>query len=261
MSQTTSGDLVRSLAVVVTAVAQLASSPLTTLALGSRAATGAISHANNSPVTPAGYAFAIWGLIYLAALALAIYQLVPGQRGRPVHRRTGWLLVTAFSASAVWVPVFGSGAVWVSQLVILVLVGALAGAVHRLTRSGPAESTGERLLLRLPVTIYLGWATLAAVAGFGTTFRSLGMPERAGWVTALCLVLIGAAAVVSVGVVWHETAVAGFAFTACWALLAVAVATEELPVRVVTLLALLVVLAALVVRAVRSRRGGVVLFG
>jgi benzodiazapine receptor len=256
-----SADRVRALAVAVTAVTQVISSPLTTLALGPDSNTGSISDANLSPVTPAGYAFSIWGLIYLASLGLAVYQLLPGQLSRTVHRRTGWWLVGGFAASTVWVPIFGSRTIWLSQLVILALVGCLAVATVRLTRSGPASGTAERLLLRLPVTGYLGWATLATFAGFGLTLRSFGMPERAGWVTGLSVLLVLVAAAVCVTLVARETAAAGFAFTACWALAAVAVATYETPVRVVALLALAAVLASLVGHVLRSRSGRVVLWG
>ena len=245
----------------VTAVTQVVSSPVTSALLGPSSSNSTISAANTSPVTPAGYAFAIWGLIYLASLALAVYQLLPDQRGRQVHRRTGWWLAGAFAASTIWVPIFGSRTIWLSQLVILVLVACLAMATARLTRQGTASSIAERLLLRLPVTLYLGWATLASFAGLGATLRSLGMPERAGWVTALSVALVLVAAAVCTGVVARETAVAGFAFASCWALAAIAVATYETPVRVAALVALALVLVALALRTTRSRRGGVVLFG
>ena len=258
---TTTSDGWRAAAVALTAVLQVLSAPLTALVLGPSSDQGPISDANLSPVTPAGYAFAIWGLIYLACLALAAYQLLPGQRPRPEHRRTGWWLVGAFLCSSVWVPIFGTRTIWLSQIVILALVGCLSVATVRLTRLGAAASTAERLLLRLPVTFYLGWATLAAFAGLGTTLRSLGMPERAGWVTALSVLLVAVAAAVAAAVVARETAAAGFAFTACWALAAVAVATYETPVRVVALLALLAVLVSLGRHVRRSPKGAVVLLG
>ena len=75
-----------------------------------------ISAENRSPVTPAGYAFSIWGLIYLASLALAYYQARADQRGRELHRRTGWWLVAAFLASTVWVPVFSTRTIWLVAL-------------------------------------------------------------------------------------------------------------------------------------------------
>ncbi|WP_205745701.1 hypothetical protein [Egibacter rhizosphaerae] len=61
---------------------------------------GTISDRYDSWIDPAGYAFAIWGLIYVASLAFAIYQArpvrahdrvlaplrVPARRQRPGHR-------------------------------------------------------------------------------------------------------------------------------------------------------------------------------
>ena len=255
-----SADLVRAVAVAVTAVAQVASGALMP-ALSAGADTGAISDANESPVTPAGYAFAVWGLIYAASLALAVYQLLPAQRGRQVHRRTGWWLVGAFGASTIWVPIFGTRTVWLAQVVIVGLVVALTGAAIALTRSGAAGSVAERLLLRLPVTFYLGWAALATAAGFGTTFRSLGMPASAWWVTAVSLGLVLLAVVFAVGVVSRLTATAGFAATSCWALVAVAVGTTVPAVRWATALGIAVVLAALLITAVRSPRTPTVLLG
>ena len=246
---------------VVTALAQVLSAPVTGLVLGGFGNTGTISDANVSPVTPAGYAFGIWGLIYFASLALAIYQALPRELSRDVHRRTGWWIASGFFCSTIWVPIFGSRTIWLSQIVIVALVACLAMATTRLTRLGEADSTTERWLLRMPVTLYLGWATLATFAGFGTTMRSLGMPRQAGWVTVLSVGLLLVAAAVCAAFIVRETAVAGFAFTACWALLAVAVATYETPVRVMALLALLAVMATLALQVRRSQRRTAVLLG
>lgn len=254
-------DRSRSTAVVVMAVAQVLVGALSQVLVDADATNAAISDDNRSPVTPAGYAFAIWGLIYTAALVLAVYQALPGQRHREVHRRTGWWLVGAFAASTAWVPVFSTRTIWLSLVVILVLAACLAVTARRLTSLGPAESTTERLALRLPVTLYLGWVTLAAVANAGATARSLGMDERGGWPTTLSLLLLAAATVASVIAVGRLTAAAGFALTACWALVAVAVATYAAPVRVAAVVALLLVLAVSVLRARASHRAATVLLG
>ena len=63
-------DRVRTILVAVTAVAQTVAAPLTMWALGPASNIGAISDANISPVTPADYAFAVWGLIYAAVWRL-----------------------------------------------------------------------------------------------------------------------------------------------------------------------------------------------
>jgi hypothetical protein len=253
-------DGLRAIAVAATAVAQVIASPLTTLAIGPSSNTGAISDDNISPVTPAGYAFAIWGLIYLGCIALAVYQLLPNQLHREVHRRTGWWLVGAFSASAIWIPIFGSRLLWLAQVVILALVGCLAVAATRLSSMRPV-ATSERVLLRLPVMIYLGWAVLASAAGFGTTFRSLGLPVTGTLVTASSLILVAAATVAAVIIVLRLTAVAGFVFAACWALVAIAFGTYDSSVRFAAIVAVGAVLVALIVRSLRTRQAGTVLLG
>ena len=257
----TANDRVRGIFVVVFAVAQVLSSPLTTLLADSADSQGAISDANLSPVTPAGYAFAIWGLIYAASLVLAVYQILPSQLGREVHRRTGWWLAGAFAASTVWVPIFGTGEIWVAQVVIVMLVVCLLFAAVGFSRSGPAANAAEQFAFRLPITLYLGWATVACFAGFGTTFRSLGMPQNAGWASDLGVALVLGATIASLFVIGRLSAVAGFVFTACWALVAVAVATYTNEVRLAAVIALIVLLLVLFGRTIRSDARRTILLG
>jgi hypothetical protein len=254
------GDRSRTLAVAATALAQVASAPLTTVLLGPGAATGTISDRYQSLLTPAGYAFAIWGLIYAGCLALAAYQATPGQRSRAGHRTTGWWLALGFACSAAWVPVFGLGLPLVAQLIIVVLVGALAVALARLDGL-PAGDWSERLLLRLPVAVYLGWASLATVASFGTTGRFLGLPRDEPWVTAAAVgaLLLASGVVLAVGRRAHG--VGGFVAAAAWALVAVAVGTPAGPVRVVALAGTAAILLALAARLRRTRSATRVAFG
>ena len=112
-----------------------------------------------------------------------------------------------------------------------------------------------------PGDLYLGWATLASAAGFGTTFRSLGMPERAGWTTgvALALVLCGHDRLGGRGrpaerrrrLRLHRVLGPGRR----------RVATYVDPVRIASVLAIVVVLTFLIIRTVRSPRAGDVLLG
>ena len=254
-------DRVRTILVTVTAVAQTVAAPLTTWALGPASNTGAISDANSSPVTPADYSFAVWGLIYAACLALAVYQLLPGQQERTVHRLTGWWLFGAFTTSTLWVPVFGSRTLWLAQILIVILVIYLVIAARAFLLVGPAPNTAEEVFLRLPVMIYLGWATLAAAAGFATTFRSWGMPASARWVNEIGVVLVVSATIMSLFVVSRLLAVVGFLLTACWALLAVAVATDSNSIRNAAVIAIVIMLAVVFGRILRNPDRRAVLFG
>jgi hypothetical protein len=254
-------DRVRAVLVAVMAVLQAVAAPITTWLLGRSSNIGAISDANASPVTPADYSFAVWGLIYAACLALAIYQLLPSQQARTVHRQTGWWLFGAFTTAALWVPIFGTRNLWLAQILIVILVGYLVVAARGFLVVGPAATIAEEILLRLPVMIYLGWATLAAAAGFATTFRSWGMPATARWVNEIGVVLVLSATIMSLFVVSRLVAVLGFLLTACWALLAVALATQSNSVRNASVIAIVIMVAVVIGRTLRSPDRRAVLFG
>ena len=241
---------------------QVLASPLTSLALDTADSQGAISDANLSPVTPAGYAFSIWALIYAALpgpgdlpdparparpRGAPADRLVAGRRLRRQHRvgprlrpagRSGW-------PSSCW-------SCW-SICLIFATIG--------FSRSGPAESAAEQFAFRLPITLYLGWATVACCAGFGTTFRSLGMPQEAGWASDLGVALVLSATIASLFVIGRLFAVTGFVLAACWALFAVAVATYSAEVRLAAVIALVVLLAVLFGRTIRSDARRTILLG
>ena len=79
--------------------------------------------------------------------------------------------------------------------------------------------------------------------------------------TAASLILVAVATVAAVIIVLRLTALAGFVFAACWALVAVAVGTYDGSVRFAAIVAIGAVLVALIVRSLRTRRAGTVLLG
>jgi benzodiazapine receptor len=52
---------------------------------------------------PAGYAFSIWGLIYIGLVAFAILQALPSQRQNPRLRAVGWWVVLSGVANYAWI--------------------------------------------------------------------------------------------------------------------------------------------------------------
>jgi hypothetical protein len=104
-SRATGADRVRVAAVLVTAIAQFVVG-----AIGGSGRfgepIGVVSAAYSTPIVPAAGAFAIWGLIYLGVLVLAVRQALPAQWARAEHRATGWWLVGAAAANAGWIVLF-----------------------------------------------------------------------------------------------------------------------------------------------------------
>ncbi|MGY1841381.1 MULTISPECIES: hypothetical protein [unclassified Modestobacter] len=242
-------DDARVVAVAVTAVAQVVGSPLGT-ALAGRSV-GDVSDQDRSLVTPAGWAFSIWGVLFAGALAWAVYQALPAQRAREVHRRTGWPLAVAFAGNTVWEIVYPQGGVgqYVAQVLIFGITAATAVAYVRL-QSVPAAGL-DRLLPRATTGLLLGWLTVASVANVGSTGVALGISPSTlaaqAWAVAALVLVAGVASVVLLG---SYAAGGPFAAAVVWGLLGIATAPGPQPVSVAALAAAGIVVATLAARTV-----------
>ena len=92
-------DLQRT-AILLLAILQVLVTLLPSLGLGEPI--GERSDAVRTAITPAGWAFSIWGLLYAGSLAYAIYQFLPAQRTNALLARIGWASAGAFLGNALW---------------------------------------------------------------------------------------------------------------------------------------------------------------
>ena len=137
----------------------------------------------------AGYAFAIWGPIFLLDLALAAWQL-----GRPVAldavRRPTAL---AFALTSTWMIVFPLQWFGISLVVIIASLLALLVATFR---AGHLTTRGERWLLWLPLSLQAGWVSLAAFLNLAqviVAYRLASTTAMLGWSSVLfagCALLV-----------------------------------------------------------------------
>jgi hypothetical protein len=126
--------------------------------------TGEISDRFDVYFVPAGYVFSIWGLIYLALAAFAVYQGLPDQRTNPRLRSMGYLFPLSCTANVAWL-FFWHYEVFPLTIVAMVALLVLLIAIYlRLGIGRTAVSTAETWFVRLPFSIYLGWVTVATIA-------------------------------------------------------------------------------------------------
>lgn len=247
-------DLVRVVAVAVTALTQVLASPLGSALPGARSV-AEVSDSLATVVTPAGYAFAIWGLVFAACLAYAVYQALPAQHGRDVHRRAGWPLAVAFAGNTAWELVFPQEGVWllVAMVLIVVVVAAAALALGRLQTPEPEGL--DRVLPTVAAALLLGWVTVATVAQVALTGVHLGAPDEGGLAQAAGIVALVAAAAIVLDVTLRlRTAAGPFAAAAAWGLLAVALADPPTPVRLAAFVAVGIVVVGVLAQVWRTRR-------
>jgi benzodiazapine receptor len=136
--------------------------------------TGAISDSFKVFFVPAGYVFAIWGVIYVGLIAFAVFQALPSQAANPRVKRIGWLVALSCLANCFWLVCWHYGLLALSVLVMLTLLGLLIVIYLRAETGGASVSLAETWCVRVPFSIYLGWITVATVANITDLLWSLG---------------------------------------------------------------------------------------
>jgi len=126
--------------------------------------TGEISDRFRVYFVPAGYVFSIWGLIYLALAAFAVYQAVPSQRDNPLLRRMGYLFALSSVANITWLFLWHYEVFSLTLFAMLAILLTLIVIYLRLGTGRTKVSAAERWLVQVPFSIYLGWITVATIA-------------------------------------------------------------------------------------------------
>jgi hypothetical protein len=169
-----SKDILRQFVVIFTFVFTLVSNgAANTLPLNGRE-TGEISDSFNVFFVPAGYVFAIWGVIYLAMLAYTVYQSLPAQRANPRLRATGWLFALSNIANGAWIYFWHYGLYELSLVTMFTLLGLLLAIYLRLNIGKVRFSAVEKWTFSIPFSIYLGWITVATIANITAVLSYLG---------------------------------------------------------------------------------------
>jgi hypothetical protein len=171
-------------------------------------------------VIPAGYVFAIWGVIYLGLTAFTIYQAV--RSAEPIVRRLGWLPAMTGILNTAWLLLFHYEAFVATVPVMLALLVTLIAIHFRLWSMRDQLGRLTTWVVRVPFSIYLGWITVATIANIAQTLDSVGFdgfgitPE---WI-ATGVLLLGLA--IAARFVW-EFRDAAYGLVIVWAYTGIAV--------------------------------------
>ena len=157
-------DTLRQLANLVSVIVALTVNILaSTLPLNGQN-TGEISDRFQVYFVPAGYVFAIWGIIYIGWIAFTIFQFRPSQKENPRLRNLGYLFALSGLVNAAWLFTWHYNLFGLSVLVMLTLLGLLIASYLKLNVNRSSASGAEWWSVDLPFSVYLGWITVATVA-------------------------------------------------------------------------------------------------
>jgi hypothetical protein len=176
---------------------------------------------------PAGYAFSIWGLIYLGLGAFTVWQALPAQRSNERLDKIGWLYILSCLGNIVWI------FVWQYQYpawTIIPMVVILEQLLHIYITLGIGKtqvSTAEKWLVHVPFSIYVGWITVATIACVSAGLYSLGWDGFGIDPQVWAVVMMGIAFLIVAFMVWRHRDVAwGLVFI--WAIVAIAVRFSDI---------------------------------
>ena len=135
---------------------------------------GEVSGKYSTLVTPAGYAFSIWGLIYLALGALVVYQWIQASRSNPAEeslKRVGYKLALVNILNCLWVLLWLYGMLTLSVLVMIgILISLTLLTVY--IAQGKQSNAAENWFVKFPIYIYQGWIIVALVANTSASLVS-----------------------------------------------------------------------------------------
>lgn len=186
-------DRVRQSANVLGAVAQIAATVFVVSSGAAERFSG--DAAGDPPIIPAGWAFAIWGPIYAGSLSYAILQARPGNAGREDFRRAGWGTALAFFATAAWLLVAVRPSLIWGTVALFVVIGAGLLVAQHAFLGVPPRSRAEALLARAPISVFLGWTSVAVFANTASALRATGVTQPGNETGTSLALLAGATAV------------------------------------------------------------------
>ena len=184
--------------------------------------TGEVSDGFPSLFTPAGYVFSIWGVIYALLAVFVVYQALPAQKHNPHLERLGYWFALSCAFNFGWLLAWHYGAIWLSQLFMLGLLGSLIMSYVRLGIGQEKVSRPEAFAVRWPFSIYLGWITVATVANTTVTLLEYGI--TGGWLAPLLTILVIAVALGIGFLMLRNQRDIGFNLVLAWAFVGIAVA-------------------------------------
>ena len=218
--------------------------------------TGEISDLFQVFFVPAGYVFAIWGLIYIGLAAFAIYQALPAQRENPRLRKIGYWFLLSCVANSVWIFMWHYNLFPLSLLVMLVLLASLLVIYLRLDVGRTRVSTLERWCVNIPFSVYLGWITVATVANVTDVLYDLGWngfgiaPET--W--AVIMLIIAAGLGVAMAVTRRDVA---YLLVLVWAFAGIGVKQAAVPLVATTAWIMTALMVGMIFYAFIARKGQV----
>jgi benzodiazapine receptor len=215
--------------------------------------TAQISDSNPTLITPAGYVFSIWGIIYFLLGVFVIFQALPNQREKEYTKKIGWLFVLSSIINIIWLFLWQYEFLSLSVVLMFLLLATLLSIYLRLGIGKSSVTLREKIVVHLPFSVYLGWITIASIANVSVTLVSANWNGFGIDAQIWAALIIIVALVITLLVLFTRRDIA-YSLVIIWALIGIALKQSgNQTIVTLTEVSAIIVLLALVVVVVIGR--------
>lgn len=179
--------------------------------------------------TPAGYAFSIWGLIYVGLIGFVFYTgrcAFKKDDNDPILLKIGWWFALSCFANALWVVCWLYDYTALSVFMMLVIFTSLGRIVVNTRMELDNHPFKSYLFIFWPFAIYFGWISVALIANIAAFLTKVGWN---GWGisnVAWTIIMICTAGLLNIIMVRMRN-LREYGAVGIWALLAISVSNTN----------------------------------
>ncbi|MCM4161844.1 tryptophan-rich sensory protein [Antarcticibacterium flavum] len=184
---------------------------------------GGVSEHYENLFTPAGYAFSIWGLIYVSLLVYCYFQLnrvfVSEGETNFIDQTGPWFII-ANVANASWVVAWLYENTLFSVILMFIILFSLIMIIRRTNMERWDAPFKIIAFVWWPICFYAGWITVATIANVAAHLTSLGWRGYILSETQWTVIMLIVAVVINFLIVYRRN-MREFALVGIWALIAI----------------------------------------
>lgn len=193
-------------------------------------------------IQPAGFAFAIWSVIYLWLFIHAFLGLWKHTRN-PAWDRPRLPFILAITLGSAWLSIAPVAPIAATATILVMAAAAIAAFLR-------ADTGTDRWLLSAPTAILAGWLSAAAAVSTGVVIAGYGLLTD----TVAALVMIVVTLMLAISIQRRQPAMPVYGLTVIWALIGIVVANAGLNPTVAIAAGLGIAAMALILRSTVQAR-------
>lgn len=184
---------------------------------------GEISRQYDNLFTPASYAFAIWGIIFLGLLAYGIFQVRRAffsDKPSEFIAQTGYWFVLTNVLNSLWVIAFVYDYTGLSVLIMLGILFSLIKIILNTNMERWDAPKSTIAFVWWPICLYSGWIAVATIANVSAYLTKIGWEGAPFSEITWTVIMIIIATVLNLVIIWKRN-MREFAAVGVWALFAI----------------------------------------